>query len=506
MNKRRRNILIVVAGLVLLVVVAAIAGRFRSGGATVVREQTIRYRPFTIRLPESGVVQHPQTQTIASQIAGNLGRIFVKAGDRVYAGQLLATIENPQILSNAQSSAQAYRSAAARARSADANGRTNIAQAEANVETARARLAQAQQDVANGSQSGLGYGGTTAADQRAQADANLANAETTLREARRIWMADQDLYANKAISRDQLDQARAKFDQARVADNQARLQRVSLGGQLTRSQEVLRDNLRSAQEGFTQAETALAAAQVQAGGGDVAAANAEAARAGSEYTFAQEQAAETQVRAPYSATVLSVAAEKSDALRPLQSGDPIELGQPLFTLAGDQGFVVRTKVDEQDIINVQFGQRAQVTGEDFPGRTLSGRVVVISPIAQKSDDPSSTARQVITTIRLDRAPSFLRDGMSVDVDILTTDLPHAIVVPNDAVLREDRKKYVYVVRQGIAHKQPVRIVKSNDTSSVVASGLRIGDVIVAQKPTGLLDGAPIAQARETVAPASTLAP
>lgn len=506
MNKRRRNILIVIGGLVLLIIISAIAGHSRGGGASAVREQTIRYAAFTIKLPENGVVQHPRTQTVASQILGNVRRIFVKAGDRVYAGQLLATIENPQILSNAESSAHAYSSAAAKAQSAGANGRTNIAQAQANLETARARLAQAQQDVANGSQSGLGYGGTTAADQRAQAGANLANADTTLREARRIWTADQDLYNNKAISRDQLDQARAKFDQAQVAYNQARLQRTSLGGQLKHSVEVLRDNLRSAQENFTQAETQLAAAQVQAGGGDVAAANAEAARAGSEYGFAQEQAAATQVRAPYAATVLSVTAEKSDALRPLQPGDPIELGQPLFTLAGDQRFVVRTKVDEQDIINVHFGQRAQITGEDFPGRTLTGRVVEISPIAQKSDDPSSTARQVITTIRLDRPPSFLRDGMSVDVDILTTDLPRAIVVPNNAIVREAAKKYVYVVRQGIARKQPVRIQQSSDTSSVVASGLRIGDVIVAQKAAGLLDGTPVAQAQETAAPTSSPSP
>jgi len=506
MNARRRNILIVIGGLVLLIIISAVVGHSRGGDASTVREQTIRYSAFTIKLPENGVVQHPQTQTVASEISGNVGRIFVKGGDRVNAGQLLATIDNAQILSNAESSAQEYRSAAAKAQSAGANGRANIAQAEANLETTRARLAQAQQDLANGSQSGLGYGGTTAADQRAQANANLANAGTTMREARRIWLADQDLFKNKAISRDQLDQARAKLDQAQVAYDQARLQRTSLSGQLYRSQEVLHDNLRSAQENFAQAQAQLAAAQVQVGGGDVAAANAEAARAGSESSFAREQAAATQIRAPYAATVLSVAAQKSDPLRPLQPGDPIELGQPLFTLAGDHGFVVRTKVDEQDIIDVRLGQRAQITGEDFPGRTLAGRVVEISPIAQKSDDPSSTARQVITTIRLDRPPPFLRDGMSVDVDILTTDLPRAIVMPNDAIVHEAGKKYAYLVRQGIARKQPVHVGPSNDTSSVVAAGLQIGDVIVAQKAASSLDGTPVLAQQESASPAASPSP
>ena len=75
--------------------------------------------------------------------------------------------------------------------------------------------------MANGLQSGLGYGETTAADQLAAANATLATSATTLREARRVYVAYQDLYANKAISRDQLDQAQAQFEQAQVAYNHA---------------------------------------------------------------------------------------------------------------------------------------------------------------------------------------------------------------------------------------------------------------------------------------------
>ncbi len=77
-------------------------------------------------------------------------------------------------------------------------------------------------------------------------------------------------------------------------------------------------------------------------------------------------------------------------------------GQALFTMAADDRYIVRTTVDEQDIAGVRVGQRAIVGGEDFGSATLGGRVVAISPIAQKSDDPSNTSRQVLTTIALDR--------------------------------------------------------------------------------------------------------
>ncbi|MFY9719508.1 MAG: efflux RND transporter periplasmic adaptor subunit, partial [Candidatus Cybelea sp.] len=323
------------------------------------------------------------------------------------------------------------------------------------------------------------------------ADANLANAATALREAQRVYFAYRDLYANKAISRDQLDRAEATYEQAQVAYRQARITRSSLGSQLVRSQTVLADNLRSAQEGFAQAQAALAAARVEAGGGDVAAASAEAARAGSEHAFAQEQADAAHVRAPYDAIVLSVATEKSDSLRPLQPGDAIGVGAPLVTLSARRAFVVRTRVDEQDVINVHLGERVQVTGEDFPGHVLSGHVVEVAPIAERADSGSTTSRMVATTIAVDRPPEFLRDGMSVDVSILTTDLPHTIAVPNDAVVRQGGATYVYVVRKGNAYKQPVRIGFSNETSSTVASGLSAGDVVVAQDVPGLTDGAAV---------------
>ena len=477
MNKRYITLLLVVVGLVAVVAVAGIAGR-RGSHATSVRTQTISYTNFVVKLPENGIIERPQVQSIPAQVSGNLGSVFVRAGQSVAAGQLLATIDNPQIMSNAQGAADAYRAQAAHAQSAQASSRTSIAQAQAGLESARARLTQARQDLANGSQSGLGYGGSTAADQKAQAQANLENARTNLAEARRMYDADASLFRENAVSRDTLDQAKAKLDQAQVTYNQAAQARLSVGAQLSRSAQVLQDNVRSAQEAYAQAQAALDAATVQASSGDVAAAYADVGKARSDYAFAADEAARTQIRAPFSGTILSQAAQSTDALRPLQPGDAVTAGQTLFTISGNSGFIVRTTVDEQDIINVRVGQRANVTGEDFPGKTLSGHVVAISPIAQKSQDVSSTARQVLTTVRLDNPPPFLRDGMSANVDILTTDIRHALVVPTAAITAEKGKKYVFVVTGGVAHKRAVRVAQSNDTQTVVVAGLTSRDQIV----------------------------
>lgn len=487
MDSGRRKFTIVVAGVVLLAIVAVVVVSLHRPAQTV-REMTVAASAFQIALPESGVAQYPQVQTMSSQVAGNIGRVFVRAGQRVDAGALLVTLVNPEVLSDAQSSAAAYRAAAARAKSAEVTGGSGVVAAQANLAAARARLAQAREDAASGVESAQGFGETTAAAQRAQAEANFTTAATALQEARRVYVAYQNLYDNKAISRDQFDQAQAKYVEAQAAYHQALLARNSVGVQLSRSQAVIADNLRSAQEGYAQAQAALSAALVESGSGDVAAASAEASRAGSEYALAQEQADSTKVRAPYDAIVLSVSTEKTDSLRPLQPGDAIGAGQPLVTLAARRAFVVRTRVDEQDVINVRLGERARITGEDFPGRQLSGHVVEISPIAQKTGDSPSTGQTFATTIAVDRPPAFLRDGMSVDAAILTTDLRQALVVPNEAIVRAAGATSVYVVRDGKAYRQPVSLGPSNETSTVVASGLRAGDVIVAQSIDSLADG------------------
>jgi RND family efflux transporter MFP subunit len=508
---RRRNALIVIAVLVVLVVAGALAHHGPS--AVAVRLVKVNYGTFETKLPESGVVQLPRTVTIPAYVAGNLGYIAVKAGDRVTKGQLLASIVNDQISSNVRDAEETAAAAHAKVESVSETNavlpeqnRSSVLQAEAAVVAARSQLTQAQQDLASGSQSGLGYGGTTAEEQRLEADATLSKAATDYHEAQRLYEADKNLYDQKALSRDALMQQQARLQEAQVTYDQARSERTILGGQLTRETQVLRDRLGSARDGVLQAEAALASARANAGEskqGDLAAAQADAARADADLAYARDQASKLQVFAPFDGTVQSVASQPNDTLRPIQPGDAVALGQSLFTLASDDNFIVRTKVDEQDVSGLQIGQLAVVSGEDFNGAKLGGRVASISPVAQRSDDPSNTSRQVLTTIALDRRLPFLRDGMTVDVDIVTRHDRHVITAPIDAIRKDDKGSYVLVVRDGRAQRTAVTLGDQSDTDTIVTSGLHDGDTIVAEKDAEVGDGTAV---KPAPSPSSGLTP
>lgn len=420
MNKRTRNVIVIAGGLAILILLAVIAGRGRGGNALEVRMQKVSYAPFTVKLPENGVVMHERAATIPVLVSGNIGRMLVRAGSQVSQGELLATVYNPSIDYAAAGSSADEASAAA-----------NVTAAQVQERNAR-----------------VGY--------QAQVDTN----KSALDEAKRVYDADVTLFANKAIPRNQLDADKAKLDQAQVAYDQS-VQQLKLG----------------AVSGFNGGSTQAAIALEQ--------------KARITNAQNQQQASFLEVRAPFDGVIQSVTAQTSDPLRPLQPGDQVTAGQPLFTIAGGRGYVVRAQVDEQDIINVRLGMPARVTGQDFPGRTISGHVAEIAPIATKSTDASSTAKQVLTTIALDANPPYLRDGMSADVDILTTDIPHSIVVPNDAVFKEKNKSYVWIAVNGKAQKRPIVVGTVGDTTTRVKSGLAAGDVIVAQHTEALKEGAQV---------------
>lgn len=177
---RRRNIIIAAVGLVVIVAVGAIAARPHSDAPTA-RVATVAYTRYQTKFPETGQVQRPQTQTLAALVAGNIEHIYVHPGQHVAAGQLLATIANPQLIDAEATAHQAYLAAQGRARTAaatnatlPAQNRSAIVQAQANLQTARFNLNQAIQDERAGAQSGLGYGGTSASQQRAAAEATVA--------------------------------------------------------------------------------------------------------------------------------------------------------------------------------------------------------------------------------------------------------------------------------------------------------------------------------------------
>ena len=117
---------------------------------------------------------------------------------------------------------------------------------------------------------------------------------------------------------------------------------------------------------------------------------------------ARKAAADLEIKAPLDATIGAVL---------IQAGEWAQAGQPLLVLIDLDHLTVETSdLSERDIPRVVLGQAVQVS-VDALGEELTGKVVLISPLAE------TLGGDVIykTTIELETVPAGLLPGMSVDV-------------------------------------------------------------------------------------------
>jgi membrane fusion protein, multidrug efflux system len=90
------------------------------------------------------------------------------------------------------------------------------------------------------------------------------------------------------------------------------------------------------------------------------------------------------------------------------------------------------------------------------------------------------------------ADRSLWPGQSVDVTLLLTTEADAIVVPSVAVQPGQQGTYVWVVEQEQAQMRPVTVARVDGDESIVASGLKVGEVVVTDGQLRLTPGARIA--------------
>src|ERR1700686_4001254 len=471
-NKVWRAVLII--GAVLLIIGIGFAAHH---GADPIEANVVTVKPktLTVKLPENGILSLPQTASIAAQATGNVLRVYAREGQRVQRGELLMKLDDRLLVTQV------------------ATDQAAVAQAQAGLTSAQARL-QADINAKKEGQISGGLGassiGLSGASQLVQAEQTLNNARRATNTAKEVYDADQALYKINGLPRQQLDRDKAAYDEA-VANLSA----------AQRQYDMLKQQLH---ETGGQLDT-----QIDADRAAVASAQAQVFSAATGEQYHAQQLADTEVRAPFDGVIQTVGTTPSalaSGPTPLSVGDSITPGQALFTIAGAGPMVVKAQVDEQDTTNVKIGQHAVISGEDFPGRSLSGTVARIAAVVVQQNTAGTSAKNVETTITLDKTYPFLRAGMSCDVDIITGKAPHALVVPLSAVFDDAGKHYVYVVKDKKAHKVEVSKGLASDTEVVITRGLAEKDVVASTNIKQLKEGALMKTTEATPAPHASGSP
>lgn len=285
-----------------------------------------------------------------------------------------------------------------------------------------------------------------------QAEVAVGQAEARLRQLRELQVpvADQSLRQAEA----NLTNARAQFE---------RNQRLYKDGFLGKS--ALDEAQRNLDVGQTQVEAARK--QLES-----------AKPAGSDYAVAlmaleQARASLLAARARLTYTTITAPSDGTLIARDVERGDVVQPGKVLMVLspAGETQIVLQ--IDERNLGRVKLGQQALASADAYPAQRFAAQLVYINP------GVDAQRGTVEVKLLVPQPPEYLRQDMTVSVDIEVERRAAALTLPADSVRdAAGATPWVLLVRNGRAHRQPVTLGLRGDTVVQVVEGLAEGDPVV----------------------------
>ena len=267
---------------------------------------------------------------------------------------------------------------------------------------------------------------------RITAQSALTQADSTLKAAVAELARTEQLVAQGFISAARLDEVRRTVEVARAQQTGARAQ--------------------------TQANAEA--------GTDVAQAQAQLALASAATAAARARLAQTAVLAPTDARVLT---------REVEPGQIVQPGKALMSLALAGPTQLSAQVDERFLDQLRVGQNAAVVADAFADQRFAARVLSIAPAV----DAQRGAIEVLFALA-QQAPAFLREDMTLSVEVETGRRERALVLPLNALRAQASPTAgtVLVAVEGRAQERQVRLGLRTLDAAEVLEGLAEGDVLL----------------------------
>lgn len=188
----------------------------------------------------------------------------------------------------------------------------------------------------------------------------------------------------------------------------------------------------------------------------------------------QAQLAKTKIRAEVSGIILT---------RNVEPGDLVQPSQTLFTIALDGATEIRVPFDERNLPLLALQQKAAVITDAYPNQPFPAHINFIAP--------SIDAQRGTVDVRLtvDPVPDFLRQDMTVSVNVETNKRERTLVIPNDALSSiSGNKAMVILVRDRKIQRHPITLGLRGLVMSEVVAGLKEGDHVLIDAESVLKDG------------------
>jgi len=390
---------------------------------------------------QAGSVQAFEHADLYAKISGYLKLQNIDIGDTVKRDQILAEIDDPEILKAVDQMRAMVETAKAKVKIADARTKS----AEADVKASKALVTQSQVGVVT------------------------QEANVSLRSKQLVRI--QGLVQRGAVEEKLQDEELDKFEAAKSGERYARATVLSS----------------QAQEAAKQADLEMAKADVQEAKANVEVAEANLGKA-------QVLASYTRITSPYDGVVTRRTYHRGDFVRSAEEGG----GVPLLSVARTDKMRVVLPVPDRDVPFVDRGDPAVVRLDALRGEEFKGAVDRVA----STEDPES--RNMRTEVDLPNPSGRLKEGMYGRVTLLLQPAaPTGVTIPSSALIRQNTQGEgsVYLVRDGKARKVNVRVGSDNGVETEITEGLKPEDEVVIRYNGAIGDGTPVTPEMSQVAKA-----
>src|SRR5574337_606952 len=230
---------------------------------------------------------------------------------------------------------------------------------------------------------------------------------------------------------------------------------------------------------------------------DLDVAEARAKQAEAAVQSLQATIAKKTIRAPFDGRI---------AIRQVELGQVLAAGTPIASLQSVSPIYAEFWLPQQSLADLKLGQRVRMRVDIFPGASWEGEVTTVNP------EVDVATRNVRVRATVENPDGRLRPGMFANVEVVSSEVRSAVVVPATAVIYAPYGDSVFVLDEKagagtapVARQRSVRLGERRGDFVEVLTGLVAGETVVSGGAFKLRNGSAVA-VNNTLAPDVEIAP
>jgi membrane fusion protein (multidrug efflux system) len=190
------------------------------------------------------------------------------------------------------------------------------------------------------------------------------------------------------------------------------------------------------------------------------------------YTFEDQQAAYELAKLNLAHTTITAPIDGVISQRSIKTGNMLSNNEETFTITDLDPLLAVLHVPEHELSKLKVGQTALLRADAMPEQTFEGEILRLSPTV---DAATGTFK---VTVAVSDETYKLKPGMFGRIRILYDVHENTLQIPKSAVISEDDREHVFVVRDQQAFRKKISTGYSEEDMVEIVDGLQPDEMVV----------------------------